>query len=174
MKEENVVHSESTDGVVSVPAGMAMASVDVPRVVLTLPMPWTIRGYVQAVRRFEAAASESPEAARDVYIALFEACHWIDSLAERTELSSDAKVRAFQFVRNRSHHVFATAVSFDQASNEWMWGSVANMPLPDNPRHRQEGLEQLYEHVLAGKPVRDVLRHIEKLVVALDPTEDFR
>ncbi len=173
MNAEDEVHGESTDVGPSGPAAMRLSG-GAPRVVLTLPLGCMIRGYVQAVRRFEAAASESPEAAWDVYAALFEASHWIDSLASRTDLASDAQVQAFRFVRHRTHHHFSAAVFFDEASTEWTWGPAANMPLPEDPKYRQEKLERPYEQLLAGRPVREVMHHIEKLVVALDLAEDFR
>jgi hypothetical protein len=58
-----------------------------------------VRGFVLAVRRYEAAVAG--ENAVDVYIALFEAFAWFDSLDERSQLSGTDEGRAMRFVRQR-------------------------------------------------------------------------
>ena len=106
-------------------------------------------------------------------IALFEASNWVDSLSDRIAIAGDVMVQGFLFVRHRTHHDFAAAVYFDAASGAWTWYPESNLPLPLDPRHESGKLKPFYEKHLAQKPVRDVLAHVEQLVVAVAPTADL-
>ena len=174
MTEENAVQSESTNaGVEGARAMAAGRGLDgEPRISVAMPLDWMVRGYARAVRRFDEAAVASSDDARDGSIALFEASKWIDSLGDRAKIRDDEMVQGLRFVRHRTHHHFADAVYFDPANNAWSWKPESNLPLPTKERHRGEKQKPFYEK-LAGKPVRDVLADVERLVVALAPTADL-
>jgi hypothetical protein len=129
-----------------------------------------VRGYVLALRRLHDAVTESH--ANDIYVALFEASNWLDSISERDAgLNSRAELQAVKFVRNRTHHQWASAVQLQD--EEWRWRPLENLPVPDDPKHRNAKLEPLYERHLAGRPVVDVFDGLEPHVTALAPDADL-
>jgi hypothetical protein len=154
--------------IVKAGAATARFSAGAARISVTLPYAWMIRGYVHAVRRYDAASQTN---ARDLCIALFEATTWLDSLRQRGGLTCDDDLAALQYVRIRTHHQWAAAVYFDREQGTWVWYPASNFPSPNERQHPK--LEARYERRLAGKPVRDVLSRIEARVIALDPDAEL-
>jgi hypothetical protein len=141
-----------------------------------MPLEWVVQGYAGAVRRFHdaegsrraAEANEIPSTAREASIALFEASTWIDSLIEQLpDFAGDPRVRAFVFVRQRIHHNWAAAIFFDPDKSTYVWRPESNFPIPREERHRNPKGERRYAELLAGRPVHDVVLHLERRVIAL-------
>jgi hypothetical protein len=129
-----------------------------------------VRGYVLAIRRLRDAIERSHPP--DIYAGLFEASNWLDSLSERDAgINSRADLQAVKFVRNRTHHQWASAVQLKDGV--WQWRPPENLPLPDDPRHRNEKLEPGYQRHLADKPLIDVFDSLESYVTALAPDTDL-
>jgi hypothetical protein len=129
-----------------------------------------VRGYVLANRRLHSAVTRSD--APDLYIALFEIVNWLDSLSERDKsLNSRNEVQAVKLPRNRTHHQWASAVQ--NTAGVWTWRPLENLPLPEEPKNRNEKLEPIYQRHLEGKPVVDVFDRLEPFVVALAPDVDL-
>ena len=173
MTGEDQVHSQSTNISGATATAAAEALVGTPRVSVTLPIEWMVRGFLKAAQRFDEAEAASSGDARDGCIALFEAGNWIASLSDRVPLKGDAIVQGFIFARHRTHHHYAAAVYFDDATNAWTWYPESNLPLPEDEKDRSANLQPFYERHLAEMPVRNVLRHIEKLVTTLAPNADL-
>jgi hypothetical protein len=132
------------------------------KVSVTMRDAWLVRGYLEAVRRLVAAADASATDAGDLCIALFEATNWLDSIASRHGLGNP-DVQALRFVRQRTHHGWAAAVSYDRALSDWTWSPRENLPDPSS-QHEKPELERLYVELLAGKPVRDAFDRIEGVI----------
>jgi hypothetical protein len=129
-----------------------------------------VRGYVLANRRLHNAVERSH--AFDIYAALFEVSHWIDSLSERdTGLNGRDQVQAVKFARNRSHHEWASAVQ--NTAEEWTWRPLENLPIPEKSFHRNAKLEPIYQQHLEGTRVVDVFDQLEPFVVALAADADL-
>lgn len=129
-----------------------------------------VRGYVLAVRRLRDGVNRSH--ANDIYIALFEATNWLDSLGERDAgLNSREEVQAIKFIRNRTHHQWASAVQ--NQDGHWRWRPLDNLPVPENPKHRNARSEPLYIRHLADKPVTEAFDVVQPRVVALAPDVDL-
>jgi hypothetical protein len=150
----------------------AVASFPAPKLTMTMPLEWVARGYVLAVRRFDAAAAASQSNARDVCISLHEAATWMDSLKEARacgELQADARVKGFTCARNRTHHGFAAAVYFDAGRRDWFWQPLDVLPEPTDPKHLNPKLCRCYAAHLERRPVGEVLAFVERAVLQAVP-----
>jgi hypothetical protein len=76
-------------------------------------------------------------------------------------------VRALVFVRQRVHHNWAAAIRFDIEQKSDVWIPASNYPLPRRETDRNPEGERRYSELLAGRPITDVLLHLEKRVIAL-------
>jgi hypothetical protein len=129
-----------------------------------------VRGYVLATGRLGDAVDRSH--VNDIYAALFEVTNWLESLSERDAgLNSRGDVQAIKFARNRTHHHWASAVQ--RQDDEWTWRPLDNLPVPEQPKHRNAKLEPLYVRHLAGRPVVDAFGALEPAVIALAPDVDL-
>jgi hypothetical protein len=129
-----------------------------------------VRGYVFATRRLRDAVNRSD--ALDIYAALFEVSSWLDSLSERDAgLNGRDDVQAAKFARNRTHHQWASGVQND--GGEWRWRPLENLPVPDDPKHRNTKLEPVYQRRLERNRVVEVFDRLERFVVALAPGVDL-
>jgi hypothetical protein len=139
-----------------------------PKATVSMHDGLLVGGFLQAVQRLEAAIADGIEGASDLYIALFEAFNWLDSIDERHGLSGDAHVQALKYVRQRTHHGWAAAAMFDSARSEWVWYRSEILPAP-RPSSAKPGLQRTYDRLLAERPVLSVFRKLAKLVGDLDP-----
>src|SRR4051794_24085654 len=123
-----------------------------PRVSVTAPLDWLVRGLAQAVDRFRENASRSLSSGEDVAIPLFEALHWSQALREQLGKSgqaSDPSLDALRFVRNRTHHHAAAAMYPDSANACWCWYPSGTLP-PGDPKRADPKGERLYDRDLAN------------------------
>jgi hypothetical protein len=142
-------------------SGIIAASTTVSAVVAVVKSPgWAVAGFRAALERCRAA--NTPEA--DISHPLFEVVTWLDSLVgQRPELNGNTSIRAAVFARARYHHHWASIVYFDE-HGERRWRPLGQLPIPNDPRHMNEGGARTYESVLAGKPLFPVLARIERAV----------
>jgi hypothetical protein len=175
--------------VVHAPAATATFAASSPKISVTMPLAWIVRGYVLAGKRMEDRLVDSASGnAVDVSIALFELGNWFVSLVERRpDLAGNADVRALTFLRNRKHHHWAAAVYYDKAgTGEWRWFTADVLPEPrrsdyspdpDGQRryltHLDRGGESMYRQQLAQRPVREVFHRLEPVIIALAPDADL-
>jgi hypothetical protein len=116
----------------------------------------------------EREAREAGANPMEASIALFEASTWMDSLIEqRPDFAGDPRVRALVFVRQRIHHNWAAAIRFDVEQTSYVWIPASNYPEPRKRRDRNREGERRYSEFLAGRPIMEVLLHLEKRVIAL-------
>ncbi len=162
------VNEAGKDIVVTAPPATATFSAGAPKITVTMPLEIMVRGFVLAVRRYEAAVAG--DNAVDVYIALFEAFAWFDSLDERSKLANTDEGRAMRFVRQRTHHQWAAAAH--PAIGGWRWFKLEILPSAD-PRHPSPAGERLYRKVLEQRPVIDALRRVEVAVRKLAPNAEL-
>lgn len=151
---------------VQAPPATARFSVGTPRIEVTLPVDWMVKGFERALDRLrDAAAAPDHITARDVSIALFEVCSWLDSLNDRfPQLKGSPHIRALLFVRNRTHHNFASALYSDPQTAEWSWYGPEVFPIPKNPNHLNPRGQRAYERVAARRSLSYVLAGIERAV----------
>jgi hypothetical protein len=164
------VSRPSVSVVVPVPAGGATASGGIAKITVTMPLALMVRGFVLAVRRYEAAVPA--EKASDVHIAMFEAFAWLDSMDERARLAGTVEIRAMRFVRQRTHHQWAAATFPDQAIGGWRWYKLELLPLGD-PNYSDKKGERVYRRVLEERPVLDTLKRVEAVLRKLAPDADL-
>ena len=155
---------------IQVPAARATFSTGTPKITVTMPLALMVRGFVLAVRRYEAAVTKQLFA--DVHISLFEAFAWLDSLDERSNLAGTLEVRAIRFVRQRTHHQWAAATYADPATGGWRWFKLETLPSAD-PNYPSPAGERLYRAALEGRPVIDTLKRVEAEVRKLAPDADL-
>jgi hypothetical protein len=123
-----------------------------------------VRGYLLAVERFKAAVTA--RAPDDLTIALFEAANWLVSINENDRgvrlfnLNDDQHARALMYARHRIHHNWAAAIGPGASPGEWIWRDRDHLPGPYNRRHDKPHDEALYQKVLEGRPVVEVLDRI--------------
>lgn len=92
----------------------------------------------------------------------------MDVLVEqRPDFAGDPHVRALVFVRQRTHHNWASAIRFDSAASVYVWQPESNIPLPRNERNLNEEGERRYAELFVGQPIQEALVHLEKRVIAL-------
>jgi hypothetical protein len=143
-----------------------------------MPLDWVAHGFVGATRRVLAAQVARRTKEREgrgagtnpmeASIALFEASTWMDSLIEqRPDFAGDPRVRALVFVPRRLHHNWAAAIRFDIEQKSYVWIPASNYPLPRRETDCNPEGERRYSELLAGRPIMDVLLHLEKRVIAL-------
>jgi hypothetical protein len=167
-KRKEAVSAGSGDITIQAPRATATFRGGTPKITVTMPLEIMVRGFVLAVRRYEAAVAG--EHAVDVYIALFEAFAWFDSLDERSQLSGTDEGRAMRFARQRTHHQWAAAAH--PAIGGWRWFKLDILPSAD-PKHPSLAGERLYRKVLEQRPVIDALRRVEVAVRKLAPDAEL-
>src|SRR5436305_15113347 len=78
------------------------------------------KGYLQAVRRVEAAVSAG--LVDEVFISVTEALQWLTNIAERRAgIKSDQDVQALIYARERAHHQYASTIYADGEDRPWLW-----------------------------------------------------
>jgi len=140
--------------------------------VVQMSLPRMVRGFVRSANRVGLAIDA--QNSDDVYISLFEAATWLDTLDERCKLRGHSRdVQAVLFVRQRTHHNWAAAASPPVPGSgqaEWEWRPFENIPL--NPKRRDEDLERAYRERLERKPVMEVFERLRPMIEALAPDTD--
>jgi hypothetical protein len=164
------VSRPSVSVVVPVPAAAGLATAGIAKVTITMPLAVMVRGFVKAVRSYEAAVAA--EHAWDVHIAMFETFAWLDSLDKRCGLAGTVEIRAMRFARQRTHHLYAAPIYPDQAIGGWRWYKLELLPLAD-PNFPDPKGERIYRAVLEDRPVVDALRRAEAVVRKLAPDADL-
>jgi hypothetical protein len=155
------------DATIRPPAAAAKLGAQPLKVTVTMPLAWMVRGLLEAIDRFDQAAATSSTNAERPSIALFEVSNWLDSICQRpSELRGDRHIRAFRYVRQRTHHGWASAIEYDPARSTWAWRRHEILPAPDPGREKPK-LERLYTDLLAERPVGDVLERLRKRVGSL-------
>lgn len=166
----------------SIPSEEAVGS---PRLIQTANKTWMENGYLEAAARFLDAV-DSDSTAEETFIPLFEALNWTVSLDERLGRRAEPLWRGLRFVRNRVHHQWADAlegrelpvsspltvggatVTVSGDTVDWFWKPLA--ALPDAPtRHPDPSGQQAYEDQLAGKPARDAIEQLKRLLTSGTP-----
>jgi hypothetical protein len=126
-----------------------------------------VRGFLNAADRLDDAlarcTADDPD---DVYIALGEVSHWLDTIEARfpTLLKGNTDASGVIFARNRTHHHAASAVEF-VSSNSWRW-RAADL-LPSDPEYANPAREKCYREQLEGKPVGAVFTRLRPVVQSL-------
>ncbi len=140
-------------------------------------------GFEDARERFDVARTTGRR--EPGFRALFETLSWVVSLDELIavrlgdgwwgQTSGGRVVRAVRFARNRVHHQWAEAVSFDvigvihadtvfsadtliaaSGDTAWRWRPVSTLPPPD-PDYPDPKGERFYDELLAGEPSQNAL-----------------
>jgi hypothetical protein len=172
--------------IIKVPTAKAIASADfgagteATKLTTTSGIGILVFGYLDAVQRFaDAAEPKSPDETTRVFIALFEALTWLNSLEEGAKqkaigaepaekLIGDTYVRGMSFVRGRAHHHWALVIYTDHPDTvEWFWQRIE--VLPAAPNYANPAGQKAYADCLEQKPVLATLRHVELLVRPLLP-----
>lgn len=117
-----------------------------------------VRGYRDAVSRLRDAHDAWDH--DGVYIALTEATNWLHSL----HVSGNEDIDAVIFARNRSHHHWGSITYPDEDQRVYLWRPASQLPVPPNPRHRDEKREEKYLTRLAGKPLLEVFGCLDAVV----------
>jgi len=114
-----------------------------------------VRGYRDAVSRLRYAHDAWDH--DGVYIALTEATNWLHSL----NVSGNEDIDALIFARNRSHHQWGSITYPDEAQHVYLWRPGSQLPVPPDPRHRNEKREKQYVSRLAGNPLLEVFDRLD-------------
>ncbi len=126
------------------------------------------QGFLDAVKRLEAAVDRGVDGSDHVYISIAEAGDWLDSIAHKTNnLSSDVDVQAVVFARHRTHHHLASISYYDDERGTHLWRPATQ--LPEDERHKDEEHKSFYATRLAGRPVLEVFTRLVPLVRAATP-----
>jgi hypothetical protein len=127
-------------------------------------------GYVDALRRFDAAARTSD--AVGTFVPLFEALNWAVALDQRiaahfvpdgrpaglrwpSRIGYGAVIMpGVRFARNSVHHQWSEALELRGGTHfsEWVWRAADELPTPDQPPHPEN--ERVYREQMEGRPAR--------------------
>jgi hypothetical protein len=151
------------------------------QVVRSVPREWLVRGYLQALERFQQASGDR-EAPDEMFPPLFEALSWAGSLEEELRPHEEPLLHGVRYARNCVLHRWGDALEardfpaptvmtnrrggsriiMPPTFWDWFWRDGDELPPPPSDRKDQKGRE-CYDEILAGKKARVALEELQPI-----------